>query len=56
MVEAALRFDNKNAVALYGRGFVKNKRDDATGRQDILDATKLNANAEKAFVIATKAN
>jgi len=28
VVEAALRFDNKNAVALYGRGFVKNKRDE----------------------------
>jgi tetratricopeptide (TPR) repeat protein len=55
--EAALRFDNKNAVALYGRGFVKNKRgDDTAGRQDMLDGTKLNANAERAFVIATKAN
>jgi tetratricopeptide (TPR) repeat protein len=42
--EAALRFDNKNAVALYGRGVVKNKRGgDAAGRQDMLDATKLNA-------------
>jgi len=55
--EAAPRFDNKSAVALYRRGFVKNKRgDDAAGRQDMLDGTKLNANAEKAFVIATKPN
>jgi hypothetical protein len=42
-------------VALYGRGFVKNKRgDDSAGRQDMLEANKLNANAEKAFVIGTK--
>ena len=53
--EAVLRFNRKNALALYGRGLVRLKKGDTQGgATDIAAAKAVNANVAEEFEHSAK--